>query len=502
MTPGGFRRGGVYVVAGGHGGLGRGLSLELARRYGARVAWLGRRAEDAEIAAGLAELGAAGGEGAYFQADLTREDAVAAAFAAVRARWGRVDGVVHSALVLRDRSFDRMREEDLLAALGPKVEGFAVLAREAHRAGAGWLLVFSSVVSLYHGPGQANYNAGSTFTDEYARWAEATYGLPVRVINWGFWGEVGVVATSRHRREMAARGLGSIGVAEGFAVVERVLAGPAPQVAYLKASPALLEELRVSPPPRTASRASSASSGLDALDAYARALLAARLRAQGLDARLTPADLAPAGEVASRLADALLPAAREALAAAPGDLAVLRRILLENHPDHAGHADLLAPCVAALPDVLAGRVRGTDVLFPGGSLALVRRVYEGSTLADAANRALAEAVVAAVRARRAAGGAGPVRILEFGAGTGATTAVVAAALERLGGPVEYLFTDVSAGFRRQFETGLAARHPGMRFAVADLDAPLSAQPPRPARSMWWWRLTPCTWPAGSMTPSA
>jgi hypothetical protein len=84
--------------------------------------------------------------------------------------------------------------------------------------------VFSSVVSLYHGPGQANYNAGSTFTDEYARWAEATYGLPVRVINWGFWGEVGVVATSRHRREMAARGLGSIGVAEGFAVVERVLA--------------------------------------------------------------------------------------------------------------------------------------------------------------------------------------------------------------------------------------------------------------------------------------
>jgi NAD(P)-dependent dehydrogenase (short-subunit alcohol dehydrogenase family) len=374
MTTGGFQRGGTYVVAGGHGGLGRGLSAELARRYGARVVWLGRRAEDAEIATGLAELRAAGGEGAYFQADLTREDAVAAAFAAVRARWGRVDGVVHSALVLRDRSFDRMREEDLLAALGPKVEGFAVLAREAHRAGAGWLLVFSSVVSLYHGPGQANYNAGSTFTDEYARWAEATYGLPVRVINWGFWGEVGVVATPRHRREMAARGLGSIGVAEGFAVVERVLAGAVPQVAYLKASPALLEDLRVLPAARAAASAPSAATGLAALDAYARALLAARLRAQGLEARLTAADLAPAGEVARRLADALLPAAREALAAARVDPDALRQALLENHPDHAGHADLLAPCVAALPDVLAGRVRGTDVLFPGGSLALVRRV--------------------------------------------------------------------------------------------------------------------------------
>ncbi|MFZ9747342.1 MAG: SDR family NAD(P)-dependent oxidoreductase, partial [Opitutaceae bacterium] len=46
-------------------------------------------------------------------------------------------------------------------------------------------------------------------------------------------------------------------------------------------------------------------------------------------------------------------------------------------------------------------------------------------------------------------------------------------------PVEYLFTDVSAGFRRQFEAGLAARHPGMRFAVADLDAPLAAQPAAP-----------------------
>jgi NAD(P)-dependent dehydrogenase (short-subunit alcohol dehydrogenase family) len=61
MTTGGFQRGGTYVVAGGHGGLGRGLSAELARRYGARVVWLGRRAEDAEIATGLAELRAAGG---------------------------------------------------------------------------------------------------------------------------------------------------------------------------------------------------------------------------------------------------------------------------------------------------------------------------------------------------------------------------------------------------------------------------------------------------------
>src|ERR1700719_3306887 len=45
----GFTRGGVYVIIGGAGGIGRSFSEHLIRNYGARLAWIGRRPLDGEI---------------------------------------------------------------------------------------------------------------------------------------------------------------------------------------------------------------------------------------------------------------------------------------------------------------------------------------------------------------------------------------------------------------------------------------------------------------------
>jgi acyl transferase domain-containing protein/NADPH:quinone reductase-like Zn-dependent oxidoreductase/NAD(P)-dependent dehydrogenase (short-subunit alcohol dehydrogenase family) len=85
------------------------------------------------------------------------------------------------------------------------------------------------------------------------------------------------------------------------------------------------------------------------------------------------------------------------------------------------------------------------------------------------NSALAEAVAAACPPARG------LRILEVGAGTGATTDAL---LERLGGRIEeYRFTDVSAYFVRNARQRLGDR-PGLRFDVLDLEEPL-AEPDRP-----------------------
>ncbi len=181
----------------------------------------------------------------YLQADVTDLPQVESALAAVRTRWGRIHGVVHSALVLCDRRFDRMQEEDLLAALAPKALGMAVLARAAQNVGTDWLMVFSSVQSFGNNTGQSNYAAASVFADCYARWAGQLLGLPIYVVNWGYWGSVGVVASDRYRTALAEQGMGSIEVSEGMEAVERILAHGVPQLAVVKASASLLQELGV-----------------------------------------------------------------------------------------------------------------------------------------------------------------------------------------------------------------------------------------------------------------
>ncbi|KAF3055676.1 Conidial yellow pigment biosynthesis polyketide synthase [Daldinia childiae] len=66
---------------------------------------------------------------------------------------------------------------------------------------------------------------------------------------------------------------------------------------------------------------------------------------------------------------------------------------------------------------------------------------------------------------------GPLRILELGAGTGGTTLFMAPLLARLGAPVEYTFTDLSASM-----VGLAKKkfkeYPFMKFFTHDMEKPI------------------------------
>lgn len=80
-------------------------------------------------------------------------------------------------------------------------------------------------------------------------------------MNWGYWGNIGVVATPRYRELMDRIGIGSIEAAEGLAVIERFLAGDHPQITVVKGTREALERMDITPhEPATA--ASPAGSGL------------------------------------------------------------------------------------------------------------------------------------------------------------------------------------------------------------------------------------------------
>ncbi|MGP3975840.1 amino acid adenylation domain-containing protein [Streptomyces sp. 8N114] len=128
---------------------------------------------------------------------------------------------------------------------------------------------------------------------------------------------------------------------------------------------------------------------------------------------------------------------------------------------HRAHADRLD---ALLDDTL----NPFELLFPEGEDAPAHAVYRDDALSRYLNHAAAALVHRAAADHRAQG---PLRVVELGAGTGATTAAVLPLLD--GFDVDYLFTDISPSFlpraRKTFEGT------GLRYGVFDADGELLPQ---------------------------
>ena len=111
-----------------------------------------------------------------------------------------------------------------------------------------------------------------------------------------------------------------------------------------------------------------------------------------------------------------------------------------------------------------------------GSLDLVEGVYTENPVADRFNRRLAAWVTAAVGRKLEANPASKIRILEIGAGTGATSSRVLEGLATWRESVdEYCFTDVSRAFLLRAERNFGATYPFLRTAFLDVEEPAAGQ---------------------------
>ena len=71
-----------------------------------------------------------------------------------------------------------------------------------------------------------------------------------------------------------------------------------------------------------------------------------------------------------------------------------------DDPDRAAHVMLVDRTLRALPDILTGKCRATEVIFPESSMALVEGIYQNNPVADFFNEVLADAVIAYIQAWR------------------------------------------------------------------------------------------------------
>ncbi|MBL8166328.1 MAG: SDR family NAD(P)-dependent oxidoreductase, partial [Anaerolineae bacterium] len=197
---------GSYLITGGLGGLGLALARWLAQHGARRLILMGRTAlppriewqhveADSRVGRQIAtirELETLGVSVHLAAVDVGDEAQLRAYLDTYQAEgWPPIRGVIHAAGVMQYQAMQEHSPAEMQRIFQPKVQG-------------GWLLhtllpevetfvMFSSVSSLLSSPLIGSYAAANTFLDALTYYRRAQ-GLPALTINWGAWGEVGMVA--------------------------------------------------------------------------------------------------------------------------------------------------------------------------------------------------------------------------------------------------------------------------------------------------------------------
>ena len=114
-----------------------------------------------EMAQTLADLHAAGIEATYYTCDVTDPEAVKAVMGEVASRYGKIDGIIHGAGVLRDGLLSQMTGEALSLVTDVKFLGAWNLFSAAEGAGLRFFVALSSGAAILGNPGQSNYAAAN-----------------------------------------------------------------------------------------------------------------------------------------------------------------------------------------------------------------------------------------------------------------------------------------------------------------------------------------------------
>jgi acyl transferase domain-containing protein/acyl carrier protein/NAD(P)-dependent dehydrogenase (short-subunit alcohol dehydrogenase family)/1,4-dihydroxy-2-naphthoyl-CoA synthase len=231
-----WRVGGVYLITGGMGALGRLVASDIARRApGASLIVAGSSPLDASRQAFLDELRALGARASYRRADAGDMEAVAALVRETVTKHGALHGVVHCAGIHRDSYIIRKNTEELRAVLAPKVAGAVALDQACRGLTLDWLVFFSSLGGAVGNPGQADYAAANGFLDSLS----AHRGHPMIAIDWPLWQDGGMKVDPETERALFNRmGQVPLETADALDALHAVLTSRARQVAVVAGEPA------------------------------------------------------------------------------------------------------------------------------------------------------------------------------------------------------------------------------------------------------------------------
>jgi len=196
-----LREGGIYLITGGLGGVGRELASWLVERCQARVVLVSRRAPsetsdmDPDLRDWCDSLRQRGGDVWLRSADVTDAGQLRDVVDQTIDQFGQLDGVIHAAGTIRRGLLRDTSDEAFQATLRAKVQGSWALDWVLRDHEPDWLLLCSSVAGRIGNGLQADYSAANRFLDSFAGWRDAA-GRRTVVVDWGLWDGVGMGASA------------------------------------------------------------------------------------------------------------------------------------------------------------------------------------------------------------------------------------------------------------------------------------------------------------------
>ncbi|KAI9660606.1 MAG: Type I Iterative PKS [Bathelium mastoideum] len=148
----------------------------------------------------------------------------------------------------------------------------------------------------------------------------------------------------------------------------------------------------------------------------------------------------------------------------------LQRVLAalpEYRPEH----ELVGLTGPHLAECLAGQKEGVHIIFGDqSSRSIVEKFYTASPLLATATELFKQVLTAAVTSRRD-GISAPLKIIEIGAGTGATTRAALEILDECSVEFEYTFTDISQSFVTAARSKFSSYNDRVRYKVLNIERP-------------------------------
>lgn len=193
-----WKNNGVYCITGGFGGIGKIFAKEIAgQAKDVKIALVTRGNFDTKKKAYLEELESLGAECRYYQADVTNRESVTNLIASILKDFGRLDGILHCAGIVKDNFIIRKSIEEWKEVLAPKLAGTWYLDEACKDLNLDIFALFSSFTAVTGNVGQADYALANSFLDNFAVYRNRLvaggkrFGKTIS-INWPFWKEGGI----------------------------------------------------------------------------------------------------------------------------------------------------------------------------------------------------------------------------------------------------------------------------------------------------------------------
>ncbi|MDF4004937.1 SDR family NAD(P)-dependent oxidoreductase, partial [Luteibacter sp. PPL552] len=257
---------GVYLITGGAGGLGLivARAIALAVRHPVLVL-TGRSAMNDTIRASVRMLEALGAVVRYHAADVADAIALGELVRGIPEAFESLDGIVHSAGVVRDGYLAGKTPAQLREVFAAKVAGTLHLDAATRDMPLDCFVVFSSIAGALGNVGQADYAAANAFMDAFATRRAGQVARGERQgrtlsINWPLWDEGGMRADEATRAMLSRQwGMQALATDAGIRALDQALAGDAAQVLVVHGDAARIHEAIVAGPRPAATAATAAT---------------------------------------------------------------------------------------------------------------------------------------------------------------------------------------------------------------------------------------------------